>query len=166
MDAQESLADRLARLEAVAEIKALKHRYLRACDAKDPAGFRDAFVTTGAVLDYGERIGRFEGADAVVAVFEAIALRKVDGRYAVLDMHHALHADIDVLGVAEATGRWTLRFRQVDLIARVERVSAIEYADGYVVQDGEWRIASSAVTTLWTLEQPLADGFAVSGSLL
>lgn len=166
MDAPDPLADRIARLEAVAAIKALKHRYLRACDAKDPAGFRAAFVADGAVLDYGERIGRFEGADALVGVFEGIALRKVGGRYAVLDMHHALHADIDVLTATEATGRWTLRFRQVDLVARVERVSAIEYDDGYALEDGEWRIARSAVTTLWTLEQPLAEGFAVSGALL
>ncbi len=166
MDAQEQLVDRVARLEAVAAIKALKHRYLRACDAKDPVGFRAAFVLDGAVLDYGDRIGRFEGVDALVGVFEAIALRKVEGRYVVLDMHHALHADIDVVSAAEATGRWTLRFRQVDLVARVERVSAIEYDDGYALQDGGWRIARSAVTTLWTLEQPLVDGFAVSGSLL
>ncbi|GAA3679434.1 hypothetical protein GCM10022237_43330 [Nocardioides ginsengisoli] len=166
MHAQEPVTDRLARLEAVAAIKALKHRYLRACDAKDPVGFRAAFVADGAVLDYGDRIGRFEGADALVGVFEAIALRRVDGRYAVLDMHHALHADIEVVGATEATGRWTLRFRQVDLVAQVERVSAIEYDDGYLVEDGEWRIARSAVTTLWTLEQPLAEGFAVSGSLL
>ncbi|WGY03826.1 nuclear transport factor 2 family protein [Nocardioides sp. QY071] len=165
MTAPGTLADRVARLEAVAEIKALKHRYLRACDAKDPAGFRAAFVAEGAVLDYGERIGRFEGADALVGVFEGIALRKVEGRYVVLDMHHALHADIDVLGATEATGRWTLRFRQVDLVAQVERVSAIEYDDGYALEEGEWRIARSAVTTLWTLEQPLADGFTVSGSL-
>ncbi|MEO3825704.1 nuclear transport factor 2 family protein [Actinomadura sp. B10D3] len=44
------LAERIARLEAIEEIKALKHRYLRACDAKDPAAFRDCFVASGASI--------------------------------------------------------------------------------------------------------------------
>lgn len=50
---------RIARLEAVEAIKALKHRYLRACDAKDPKAFRDCFVTAGATVDYGV-LGSFD----------------------------------------------------------------------------------------------------------
>ena len=34
----------MAVLEAVEQNKALKHGYWRACDAKDPVGFRDSFV--------------------------------------------------------------------------------------------------------------------------
>ncbi|NEW36934.1 nuclear transport factor 2 family protein, partial [Nocardia cyriacigeorgica] len=65
------LARRLARLEAVESIKALKHRYFRACDAKDPKGFRDCFIASGSALDYGE-LGAFD-ADGMAAIFESIA---------------------------------------------------------------------------------------------
>lgn len=159
-----TVEERLARLEAIEQIKALKHRYLRACDAKRPDDFRNCFIAEGAVVDYGPQIGAFEDADGIAAVFSHIALKQVDGKFVVLDMHHAVHADITLLGATEATGAWTLRFRQVDLRGGVERVSAIEYADRYLVEDGEWRIARCEVTVLWTLEQPLAEGFAVTES--
>ncbi|MFD4261349.1 nuclear transport factor 2 family protein [Streptomyces sp. NPDC058534] len=164
-----NLAERVARLEAIEEIKTLKHRYLRACDAKDPEAFRACFVAEGAVLDYGERIGRFEGIDALVAVFERVALNRIDGRYTVFDMHHAMHGDIEITGTGSGTGmargRWTLRFRQVDTVAGTERVSAIEYDDGYTAADGAWRIARCQVKTLWTMSRPLAEGCQIAGEL-
>lgn len=159
-----TLEERIARLEAVEQIKALKHRYLRACDAKRPEDFRNCFIAKGAILDYGPRIGKFEDADGIAAVFEAIALKRVDDKVVILDMHHAMHADIQVLSPTEATGAWTLRFRQVDLEAGEERVSAIEYADRYVVEDGEWRIARCEVSVLWTLAKPLPKGYKVTES--
>lgn len=159
-----TVEDRLARLEAIEQIKSLKHRYLRACDAKRPEEFRSCFIARGAVVDYGPRIGAFEDADGIAAVFARIALRRVDDKVVILDMHHAMHADIEVLSDTEATGAWTLRFRQVDLAEGVERLSAIEYADRYAVEDGEWRIARCEVTVLWTLVTPLPEGFEVTES--
>ncbi len=159
------LETRIARLEAVAAIKTLKHRYLRACDAKRPDDFRDCFVAEGAVIDYGPRIGKFEDADGIAEVFRRMALQRVDGALVIFDMHHAMHADIEILGEGNARGRWTMRFRQVNLVEGTERVSAIEYADRYTVEDGEWRISSCEVSVLWTLMQPLAEGFEMTESL-
>lgn len=163
MDA--NLAERVARLEAVEQITALKHRYLRASDAKDPVGFRNSFVKEGAVLDYGPRMGRHDGADALVDIYEKMALRRIDGRYVIFDMHHAVHPDIEVHSATEARGRWTLRFRQVDVLADRESVSAIEYDDDYRVEDGQWRIVRSEVTVLWTISTPLPEGYQIHGSL-
>lgn len=160
-----SLEQRVATLEAAEAIKALKHRYLRACDRKDPAAFRDCFVADGASIDYGPRIGRFDDADGIAEVFRTVALQQVDGKYVIFDMHHAMHPDIHVVGDGEATGAWTLQFRQVDLSERTERLSAIEYDDRYEIEDGQWRIRSCHVTTLWSLVQPLREGFSLDGSL-
>ncbi|MDN5746321.1 MAG: nuclear transport factor 2 family protein [Nocardioidaceae bacterium] len=157
-----TLEERLARMEAIEEIKALKHRYLRACDAKRPEEFRDCFIADGAVVDYGPRVGRFEDADGIAAVFSHVALKRVNERVVVLDMHHAMHADIQIVAAGEATGQWTLRFRQVDLEAAEERLSAIEYADRYVIEDDQWRIARCEVSVLWTLVKPLPEGFKVT----
>lgn len=160
-----SLEHRIARLEAIEAIRRLKHRYLRACDLKEPETFRDCFVAHGAVVDYGPRMGRFEDADGIADVFRRVALEQVDGAYNVLDMHHGLQDVIDVLSETEATGAWTLRFRQVDRRAGVERVSAIEYDDRYEVEDGQWRIRSCHVRTLWTLVTPLPDGHQIVENL-
>lgn len=164
METASDLIRRIARLEAVQEITALKHRYLRACDTKEPATFRDCFVAQGAVLDYGP-LGAFTGVEGIAAIFERIALRRVDDRYVVFDMHHAVHPDITVLDDTRAAGRWTLRFRQVDLRAGTEQVSSIEYDDTYVTEGGAWRIASSAVRVLWSMTTPLPEGFRIEETL-
>lgn len=159
----DELTDRLARLEAVAEITALKHRYLRACDAKRPDEFRACFVEESAVLDYGP-LGAFTGVEPIAAIFEKVALRKVDGRHVVFDMHHAVHPDITVVDADNARGDWTLRFRQVNTEAGTEQVSSIEYRDTYRREGGAWRIASSAVHVLWSMTTPLAEGYRIQES--
>ncbi|MFE7721768.1 nuclear transport factor 2 family protein [Nocardia rhizosphaerihabitans] len=148
-------ATHLARLAAIESITALKHRYFRACDAKDPEGFRDCFVAVGSALDYGE-LGAMD-ADGMAAVFASIALQQVDGKHAILDMHHGVHPDITVRADGTASGRWTLRFRQVNLIERTETVATGEYADEYRVEDGRWKIATCTFHRLWAITRPLDD---------
>ncbi|WP_244928774.1 nuclear transport factor 2 family protein [Nocardioides sp. W7] len=159
-----TLEERIARLEAIEQIKSLKHRYLRACDDKRPDEFRNCFIAQGAVIDYGPRVGKFEDADGIAEVFSRLALHRVDDQIVILDMHHAVHPEISLVSETEATGAWTLRFRQVNLMDKTERVSAIEYADRYVVEDGAWRIASCEVTVLWALVTPLPEGFTIMES--
>lgn len=156
---------RIVRLEAIEQIRQLKHRYLRACDHKEPEMFRECFVASGAVVDYGPRMGRFEDADGIAEVYRRVAMEQVDGGYNVLDMHHGLHADIEVLSDTEARGAWTLRFRQIDRREAVERVSAIEYDDRYEIEDGRWRIRSCHVRVLWTLVTPLPAGHQIIEAL-
>jgi hypothetical protein len=156
-----SLEQRVADLERIESIKALKYRYWRACDAKDPAAFRDSFTKGPASIDYGS-LGTFEDADALTRVFGEIALRKVGGEYAVLDMHHGFHPVITVLNDSAATGIWTLRFRQLNRIDNTELLMAAEYDDEYVVEDGQWKMVKSHVRTLWTVLRPLPEGTGVN----
>lgn len=160
----DTIEQRLARLEAVQQIMALKHRYLRACDNKDPVGFRAAFIREGAVIDFGP-MGSFPDADGIAAVYEQIALRKEDGAHTVLDMHHAVHPDIEVTGAETAQGRWSLRFRQIDLAASTETVAAMEYRDRYVVEDGEWKMSHSRSMPLWSLTRPLGEVVALTDNM-
>ncbi|MFV2176484.1 nuclear transport factor 2 family protein [Actinomadura sp. LOL_016] len=157
-----TLEERVAALEAVEQIKALKYRYLRACDRKDADAFRDCFVAEGASMDYGPT-GSFEDRDALTEIFRSVGLAMADGRYVVLDMHHAMHPVIELLGGGRAKGAWTLRFRQVDRVAGTEAVSAIEYDDRYEIEDGRWLIRSSHVTVLWRIARPLPEGVSFQG---
>lgn len=159
-----TIEQRLARLEAVQQITALKHRYLRACDNKDVRGFRDAFIRTGAVIDFGP-MGSYSDADGIAAVYEQIALKKDDGAHTILDMHHAVHPDIEVTGDTTAQGRWSLRFRQVDLSGSTETVAAMEYLDRYVIEDGQWRISYSRSMPLWSLTRPLGEVVALADNM-
>ncbi|NUS93726.1 MAG: nuclear transport factor 2 family protein [Nocardia sp.] len=149
------LARRITLLETIEAIKALKHRYFRACDAKDPVRFRECFVSQGSVLDYGE-LG-VSDADGMASVFETIALRQVDGRHMVLDMHHGLHPDITVHADGTAAGRWTLQFRQVNLLDHTDSLSTGEYDDSYVLEDGRWKIAVSRFRRIWSITRPVDE---------
>ncbi|MFD4181094.1 nuclear transport factor 2 family protein [Rhodococcus sp. NPDC058514] len=149
------LAQRIDALEQIEAIKKLKHRYWRACDAKDPQTFRACFIRSGADIDYG-RIGAFDDAAPLAAIFEKIALHKVDGKHVILDMHHGLHPDITLTGENTATGRWTLRFRQVNLLDNTESVTTGEYDDEYLIEDGEWKMSKCHFTETWSLTRPLS----------
>jgi hypothetical protein len=64
---------RLARLEAIQEIRVLKARYAEVCDTGyDPERMRP-FFTEDAVWDGGPRFGRYEGVDAVCEFFAGIS---------------------------------------------------------------------------------------------
>jgi len=156
----------LARLTAMEEIRALKHRYVQAADRKDMEVFRESFVREGAVCDYGP-LGTFEGRDALVEMFGEVALKKrEDGNgYAVFDMHTVGAPVIEVHSADEASGTWSMRFRQIDTEARTETVSAMEYADTYRREDGAWKIATSVVKVLWASVRPLPDDVGVFGLL-
>ncbi|OBF98954.1 nuclear transport factor 2 family protein [Mycolicibacter sinensis] len=151
-----SIEDRLAALEQVEAIKALKHRYLRACDAKAPDTFRACFIASGADVDYGP-LGGFADADQMAEVFRRIALHTVGGDHVILDMHHAMHPDITITGPGRATGRWTLKFRQLNLIERTERLLTGEYDDEYVIEDGDWKMSRSRFRQLWSMVRPLGE---------
>ncbi|MFD6856603.1 nuclear transport factor 2 family protein [Rhodococcus sp. NPDC060090] len=152
-----NIEDRLTRLEALEEIKMLKHRYFRACDAKDAEAMRACFVSKGADIYYGPALGSFDNADGLVDIYSRIALQRVDDRYIILDMHHGMHPSISITRPDFATGAWTLRFRQVDLRARTERVTALDYDDDYVIENGEWKISRCHVKVLWSIERTLTD---------
>lgn len=157
------LAQRIDNLEQIEAIKKLKYGYWRACDAKDPVAFRASFVRTGADIDYG-RLGAFQDADPMTEIFTKVALAKVDGEHVIYDMHHGMHPEITVTGEHTATGRWTLRFRQVNLLDRTETLTTGEYDDEYLLEDGEWKMSKCHFTATWSIQQPLAADAVVTGN--
>lgn len=149
--------DALPGSDAIERIKELKYSYFRACDAKDPVEFRNAFVTEGSHVDYGP-LGSTD-AEGMCAVFREFALATdADGQYIVLDMHHGIHPIIRITGPARATGRWTLRFRSLHRTEATETVLSGEYDDVYVLENGNWKIQSSSFRTTWRMTKPLPEG--------
>ena len=152
------LLRRVRKLEAVREIEQLKYRYWRACDRKDPDGFRDCFIARGADLDYGV-IGRFSDREPLVEVFRQIGCGKTEGgAWLVHDIHHGKQPVIELHDDTTASGEWTLWFVQINNKDKTVTQLSMEYRDRYVVEDGRWKIAKSHVTPMTTLSFPFPAG--------
>ena len=151
-------------------IEQLKYRYWRACDAKDPRGFRECFVASGGVVDFGP-LGRTDP-DTMVGIFEQIALATAaDGGPRILDMHHGFMPSITIEPAGShggapgepgttaeptrATGTWTLQFRQIDRDKGTETLSTGEYSHVYVVENGRWVMAECLFTPGWSVTREL-----------
>jgi SnoaL-like domain len=156
------LARRVARLEAVEAIQRLKYRYWRACDAKDPEGFRECFVRHGAEIDYGPNLGKFSERDVLVDLYTRLALHQEDGHWTYHDIHHGKHPDIEILDDTTATGRWTFWFMRVNLVDDVIEQASMEYRDRYVVEDGQWKIQASRVLPRTAITVPIPEGARVA----
>jgi len=136
-----TIAARLVRLEAADAIRALKLRYLRACDDKDTDAMRGCFVPDNAHIRY-DRIGSFAGRDALVQCFAELACRPT-----LREMHFAGQADIRVLDENSAQGSWDLAYLALDDASGSRTFLTGRYADEYVRIDGEWLIRSTVFTT-------------------
>jgi hypothetical protein len=152
------LLRRVQRLETIHEIEQLKYRYLRACDAKDVATFRDCFVREGADLDYGV-MGQFNDREPLVQIFDAVARsRGGDGSWLVHDIHHGHHPTIDVIDEHNATGHWTLGFVTLHVTPGIYTHASMEYRDHYVIEGGRWKIQKSHCTPLTGITTPAPAG--------
>lgn len=147
------IAARLSALEDKEAIRALKARYLRACDLKQVEDVRDCFATGKIRIAY-ENFPEFDDRDAFVAIYEQMACNG-----GVYDIHHATNWEIDLESDARATGKWSLNFRTILTGPRQVVRLAVEYDDVYEKRDGRWWIVEtvSHVTSMLT-EQVAEDG--------
>ena len=120
--------------------------------AKDVKTLRDCFVEHGALIDYGP-LGRFEGREALVAVFEELGCQP-----GVVDTHHAANAEIEVLDATHARARWALYFFTMIEGMKTVRQLAGHYEDTYeCCDDGVWRMQTSVFRAHSILDGDVAD---------
>lgn len=149
----EDIAARLGSLEDKEAIRALKARYLRACDLKQVEEVRNSFATGPIRIAY-ENFPEFDNRDGFVAIYEQMACNG-----GVYDLHHATNWEIELSGADRATGKWSLNFRTILTVPRQVVRLAVEYDDVYAKRDGRWWIVEtvSRVTSMLT-EQVGEDG--------
>ncbi|MCX7283505.1 MAG: nuclear transport factor 2 family protein [Novosphingobium sp.] len=149
----EDLAARLAALEDKEAIRALKARYLRACDLKQPDVVRDCFAPGNIRIAY-QNFPEFTDRDAFVDIY-----REMGCQPGVYDIHHATNAEIELTGADSATGKWALNFRTILTGPRQIVRLAVEYEDVYAKVEGRWLSVEtvSHVTSMLT-EQVGEDG--------
>ena len=149
------IAARLADLEDMESIRALKIRYARYCDdGYDPEGIASLFVADG-VWDGGELFGRCEGVDAIREHFRGAPSRIPWA------LHFTLAPEITLQGPAgpsrRAQGSWYLwqpcTRRSADGTERQAWLAGT-YQDSYVELNGAWRFQTVIVRARWLVAPP------------
>jgi hypothetical protein len=146
------LEKRLRALEDIEAIRRLKACYLSCCDRKDPAGMRACFADGPVDIDYGV-VGRFDHADALVELFSAVGCHEH-----MVEMHHGMNAQIDVLDESRAFASWSLHYVLINTQAHSLTQLGGYYEDRYVRQAGIWKIAATRFVVTSTLVLDLSEG--------
>lgn len=147
----EEMAARLAALEDKEAIRALKARYLRACDLKQLEVVRECFLPGPVRIAY-ENFPMFTDRDGFVELFRAAACQP-----GVYDIHHATNWEIELADEARATGKWSLNFRTILTGPRKVIRLAVEYEDIYLKREGRWWIAETTSRITSTLTEQVGE---------
>jgi hypothetical protein len=146
--AEKSIEQRIARLEARAEIAELLARYAFLIDDHEFGALGELFTPDAR---FGSSGSTHVGREAIVANYRALGevyhISLHEARGFVLDFLDDDHARGEVLGFSEqASDRHTV-------------VTSFRYDDEYVRLDGRWRFATRQVRTLYALTHAeLASG--------
>ena len=132
-----SIEQRIARLEALAAISQLKHRYFNACDLKEVEAIRDCFAEGEITIDYGP-VGTFQERDSFVALYQSMACNE-----RVIDLHHGANPEIELVAEDEAEARWALYYFNLDAETGATRQLGGVYQDRYRCIDGRWKIVET-----------------------
>ncbi len=131
------LEQRIARLEALEEIRALKHRYLNACDTKDVEVIRQCFAPGDVRIDFGP-LGSFSDRDSFVDLFQRLACND-----RVIDLHHGSNPEIKLESENEASARWALYYFNQDSETNATMQLGGQYRDRYRRIEGQWLIVET-----------------------
>ena len=148
------IEQRMQRLEDIEAIRALKARYLFCCDRKDPKGMRACFADGKVHIDYGA-VGTFDNADALAKIYTEIACHDH-----MVEMHHGMNPQIEVLDGTRARGTWSLHYFLINTQTKGLTQLAGYYEDEYRKHDGAWKITRTKFVATSTLAMDLSDGVA------
>jgi hypothetical protein len=149
--ANPGVEQRIQALEDAEAVRALKARYLFACDRKDPKGMRACFADGKVHIDYGA-VGTFDNADALVALYAQIACHDH-----MVEMHHGANPQIEVLDASRARGTWSLHYFLINTQVKSITQLAGYYEDEYVKTGGGWKISSTRFIATSTLALDYTD---------
>lgn len=147
---EQTLEERIQRLEDIEALTQLKSRYAAYCDDDYDADRLAPLFTPDAVWD-GGALGRFEGREAIRNFFA--------GADDVMPfaIHHVTNPVIEIEG-DRATGHWYLWQPCVHATGRQALWLAGRYDDEYARENGEWRF--SRVTLELKMLSPYELGWA------
>lgn len=131
----DDLRRRLQRLEDLEAIKALKARYLNACDLQQTERAKLCFADGDVVIDFGH-LGVFGHRDEWAQLYQTFGCHPF-----VLDMHVGGNPEIEFVDDTHATGLWALSYQNINTRDKTVTLLSVKYYDEYTKLGGEWRIS-------------------------
>ena len=98
-------------------------------------------------------VGVFHDRDAFAAFYRAAGCHDH-----VLDMHHGVNPQIEIVDDTHARGLWALQYRNINTRDRTVTFLSSIYHDEYVKLGGQWRIVKSRVDFKTALHCSYAAG--------
>lgn len=147
-------------INAIAAIKAVKYRYLRALDTKHWDDFAET-LTDDVTADYGKSMGSehvFTGRDSLVEFMKTSLPANL------ISEHRVNHPEISLTGTDTATGIWYLQDRVIMPDYNLMLIGAAFYHDTYRRTGQGWKISSTGYQRTYDATMPLSDlpGFTVT----
>ncbi|MGA1762050.1 MAG: nuclear transport factor 2 family protein [Gammaproteobacteria bacterium] len=140
--------DKLFYLDAVNEIKALKHFYFKACDNHDINSIRACF-TKDVEINF-EAFGEFKTIDSMLELYREKSIK--DGQ---IECHFGKNPVITISG-EKANGQWALSYTLFDITKLLLIKINGFYLDTYYCINGTWKIYSSTFKRSSSLIQKLS----------
>ncbi len=134
---------------SIEQIRKLKNLYAYYWDGGELDKLMELFTADGA-CEFGARYGNWEGKEAVAAGFQGLWKRNAaSGRLPFQVIHAFANPVIEITGPDSAEGQWFLmEFTTSEGETNPPRNFGI-YHDRYRKENGEWKIARTAVDLLW-----------------
>ena len=143
---------RLRRLEDEAAIRALKHRYLNACDQQQPERAASCFAEGEVLIDLGH-MGVLRCREEFAALYRTAGCHPH-----VLDMHQGGNVEIEFHDDDHATALWSLDYRNINTKDKTVTFLCVKYHDAYARLDSEWKITKSRSEFKQSLHCSYASG--------
>ncbi len=138
-----TLEERIGRLEAIEEIRALKAKYCRFVDSKDWDAFASLF-TDDLVIDFGESTSHPRSKDE----FVASAARHFEKN---LSVHQVHNGEVELLDATHARAIWPM----YDLVEKTSKDSEYgshtgwgHYTEEYRKEGGRWLCCRTQLTRI------------------
>jgi hypothetical protein len=140
------LLARITRLEAIEEIKQLKHRYFRSIDRRDSETLETLFMPDVEV-DYegGTYRWQLQGREALIKALHA----SFDPRSVACHTGH--HPEITLDSPNRATGLWYLTDFMIKRDLKEITTGSALYTDTYAKDEGVWKIAKSTYKRIYEI---------------
>ena len=141
MNNTQSIEQRLQTLEDKHAILELKHRYLNACDEKQPEQVTQCFAPGPVDINFGH-IGQFTTREDFVDIFIELGCHPH-----IVDMHHAQNPIFLELTENSAQSKINMRFQSLNTQDKHSIELGGYYLDGFEKTDeGQWLINKSSFT--------------------
>ena len=130
-------------LKDIEDIKKLKAKYFRCCDARLLNELEECF-SDDAVADYAlpEHLGERITLKGKAAIMDFFSQRKKSGQGEIIRVHLGHNPEISVTSDTTARGIWQLFLFRMDTQTNKGAICGGDYNDEYVKENGDWKIKS------------------------